>query len=182
MYFKRLALSDKAGWLSVGRKNWVTNRRKKHEDGSNWLQDMKVEAVWRCSTGDGMIDQSRMNYEVEVGIEELVKFIMLLGPQKCAQDRTTIEMFRVDKVDKDSDVTYGAVRMPWPFVDRDYLCERFVERSNRDEFVVVLRSSSKTSTYIAGRLPKLKIVCAGERTLWVTTFGASTRSERRSHT
>ena len=57
-YFDRVVNSavEEAAWMEIKKKDWIMGRRKVKK----WLQKTGARGEWRCSTGDGPIDQVRM--------------------------------------------------------------------------------------------------------------------------
>ncbi|GMH76388.1 hypothetical protein TrLO_g509 [Triparma laevis f. longispina] len=135
-YCKDLARSDaaKAGWLSVEK----THGWSKIEQ---WSQEAGAKVEWRCSTGDGPIDQGRVRFVVDQGIDEVRSNV--LSVKETHKKGAGSFIYVIDK-GEDWRQIYRAVRLTWPWRQRDFV---YTEHERREEgegdVFVCSRSSSE---------------------------------------
>lgn len=135
-YCKDLARSDvaKAGWLSVEK----THGWSKIEQ---WSQEAGAKVEWRCSTGDGPIDQGRVRFVVDQGIDEVRANVLSI--KETHKKGAGSFIYVIDK-GEDWRQIYRAVRLPWPWRQRDFV---YTEHERREEgegdVFVCSRSSSE---------------------------------------
>ncbi|GMI08230.1 hypothetical protein TrVE_jg10446 [Triparma verrucosa] len=132
-HFEQLAMSEpfESGYTKIKLKNvlWVAWAR---ESGA-WLE-------WRNDAGDGQINEGRVKFTVNVGIEELKEWIENVD---CEVRSNAIKHYQIGPTQEDGKrILYTSKKLPFPFRNRDYLTERVSRESQLvpGAHVIVLRS------------------------------------------
>ncbi|GMH85842.1 hypothetical protein TrVE_jg3959 [Triparma verrucosa] len=141
-YFKELAESNeaKAKWMKLEPKHWAG---KKHVvETKVWLEETGAVGEWRCSTGDGHIDQARISYRLNCDVDCLMASVNSIKEVHAASVGTF--MYIIDKgKDKRGDQwsqKYRAIKLPWPMRQRDVVYTEHI-RKDGDDIYVFSRSS-----------------------------------------
>ncbi|GMH87753.1 hypothetical protein TrST_g3113 [Triparma strigata] len=133
-YCKDLARSDaaKAGWLSVEN----THGWSKIEQ---WSEETGAKVEWRCSTGDGPIDQGRVRFKVDQGIDDVRANVLSI---KDTHKKGAGSFIYVIDKGEDWRQIYRAVRLAWPWRQRDFVYTEHMRREEGEGDVFVCSRSS----------------------------------------
>ncbi|GMI20212.1 hypothetical protein TrRE_jg1229 [Triparma retinervis] len=117
-------------------------------NGEVWLEETGAVAEWRCSTGDGPIDQCRVRYELGVGMQDLMTFLQ-------ATDKSRRLLGRNADGTEDMHVTY---ELPFPLSARESVIRRAVE-VRRDKAWIISRTYQGKSARYEVRKGPLRVMC-----------------------
>ncbi|GMH75621.1 hypothetical protein TL16_g06821 [Triparma laevis f. inornata] len=143
-YFKELAESDeaKAGWMKLEAKNWDAKKHtdwdgKKHtEQLKEWLKETGAVGEWRCSTGDGPIDQTRVVYTVKCDLDTIMERVNSIKEDHASSVGNFT--YIINKSSREEEARgeywrqkYRAIKLPWPMRQRDIVYTE--HQKKRDE-------------------------------------------------
>ena len=130
-HFQRVATStnEEAGWLTMTPRDLQPAISSAHD----WLDSTEAVCEWRCSTGDGPIDECRVTFTIDAKIEDVWKYTCH-GQANHDWDRTVVELATL-KDEAHKKTMYYAVKFPFPLSKRDYLWERFVAEKGNEKIV-----------------------------------------------
>ncbi|GMH76479.1 hypothetical protein TrLO_g8185 [Triparma laevis f. longispina] len=123
---------DEAGWQQIH--NVV-----KDSDFKDWVNDYRVSAEWRCSHGNGPIDQVRAKMVIYAEKKKVLEFLLDADTQhEDESDRSIISS------SPDMKRYYVAKKMLFPFYDRDFVMEEWTgdckALGNKNQTMVIARS------------------------------------------
>ncbi|GMI05582.1 hypothetical protein TrVE_jg1080 [Triparma verrucosa] len=124
-YFERLALSEPE---DIGYKKVVT--REVSEERLNFEKETGAFLEWRNSEGNGPIDEGRVTFKVNLPIDLIEEY--LVNPH-FEYRKGVAESFKVGESTEEMRTVYKAVRLSWPFSDRDTLMTEYRAVSNHTE-------------------------------------------------
>jgi hypothetical protein len=123
-YVRELVASDEfsAGWEIMTTKDWGgSGKNKKGVDA--WLEETGAKGEWRCGNGNGPADQCRVCVIVQQKLEDVIEFLTTFSTPTGTTLENALEHTNYDGT---HDI-YHAVRMPWPFAERDFKLRRSVQ-------------------------------------------------------
>ncbi|GMH55479.1 hypothetical protein TL16_g01918 [Triparma laevis f. inornata] len=134
------------------------------KQGKKWLKSTNAEGFWRCSSGNGPIDQLRVSFPLEAEYADVVKHALRDEAMPKFSFKSEIEMAKnAFKPNIDSSVDeYFLTKTPMFWCNRDFMTRRYVQK-NEYSFDVIRKSltSDQESRY---DLPT-KLATRGEFTL-----------------
>ncbi|GMI40345.1 hypothetical protein TrCOL_g12999 [Triparma columacea] len=130
-YFYELVDSTEAtaGWERIDAKYFG-----KHGKGEAWLEENNAAVEWRCSTGNGPIDQCRATFSVNASMEDVLDGIT-----------TTGKFHKVlgENADGTDDMHIIANEFPFPLFARDLVVRRLIERGE-ERCGIITRTQPRT--------------------------------------
>jgi hypothetical protein len=150
---------DEAGWL-------LTQPDLNDDDFKDWVELVEVQVEWRCSSGNGPIDQIRASFVLSVNIREVKEYLL---NEHCHMRHGEAERSILSSYPEKSLKRYYTCRkLMFPFNDRDFMMEEWsgsckregkerswmaVARSYRDE----RRKDEKSSANLRRTRGKLEL-------------------------
>jgi len=155
-HFEQLALSQsfESGFSKIRLKNiiWVA-----------WAKDNGALLEWRNDAGSGPINEGRVKFTVNVGVDELKTWIENID---CEVRDNSLKHYQIGPTQEDGKrILYTAKKLPFPFRNRDYLTERVSRASEMvsGAHVIVLRSIFDEELFKLKKSNKLGFVRATMR-------------------
>ena len=73
-YFHKLIESEieQVAWIEIKKKEWGMSKKK----AKKWLDETGARGEWRSSSGDGPIDQMRVDFEIDVPFKKAVDYAL----------------------------------------------------------------------------------------------------------
>ena len=135
-YFKQLAESDEreAGWKTIEDNEWGLGKKKARQ----WLEETGAVGSWRCANGEGPIDQFRVCFTLETPLDPV--FLYLRGIKSFHPLEVGSFVYVIDK-GEDWRQVYKAVRLPWPWSQRDFVYTELTRREDNRDVLIASRSS-----------------------------------------
>ena len=132
-YNERLMKSDEieAGWEKIKPRHMGKNEL----SGKEWLRKTNSVCEWRCSSGDGPLNEFRVKFEVEAELKEVSESLFSVSQKDRVGATIQQQRFAEKNVD-DYDQVYMAIRMPLIFSNRDFVLERFFDMNRPDGSVM----------------------------------------------
>ncbi|GMH50245.1 hypothetical protein TrLO_g13897, partial [Triparma laevis f. longispina] len=129
--------SDDAAWDEMKPKDWHMGKKQ----GKKWLKSTKAEGFWRCSSGNGPIDQLRVSFPLEAEYADVVKHALKKEAMPKFSFKSEIVMTKnVLKVNEDSSVDeYFMTKTPIFWWNRDFMTRRYIQK-NEYSFDVIRKS------------------------------------------
>ncbi|GMI16763.1 hypothetical protein TrLO_g12393 [Triparma laevis f. longispina] len=159
-YVEKLLKSDEyeAGWSLI-------EPELKDEDYSAWVSFIGAGTQWRCSDGDGPVDQIRATFIVDA---ECKKVCAYLVNKENVQDKDTESGRNILTPYHEKELKgryYVAKKMPFPFYDRDFMFEEWSgECADGEGKMIIARSyiderreSQKSSSNLRRKRAKIAI-------------------------
>ncbi|GMH59843.1 hypothetical protein TL16_g02912 [Triparma laevis f. inornata] len=124
--------AEQAGWKE-------TKKDVQDERFDLWVDDFsKAKVEWRCSYGDGVINEVRAEFEVDGSFED-VKRYLLRPSNKVEGDeaaRNIEEIYETKQLKR-----YNVAKeMPFPYSIRDFLLEEWHDKLDNGQFLIASRS------------------------------------------
>ncbi|GMI17565.1 hypothetical protein TrLO_g3910 [Triparma laevis f. longispina] len=129
--------SDDAGWDEMKPRDWHMGQKQ----GKKWLKSTEAEGFWRCSSGNGPIDQLRVSFPLEAEYADVVKHALKNEAMPKFSFKSEIVMTKnVLMVNEDSSVDeYFMTKTPMFWWNRDFMTRRYIEK-NEYSFDVIRKS------------------------------------------
>ncbi|GMH59300.1 hypothetical protein TL16_g02801 [Triparma laevis f. inornata] len=152
--------SDDAGWDEMKPRDWHMGKKQ----GKKWLKSTNAEGFWRCSSGNGPIDQLRVTFPLEAEYADVVKHALRDEAMPKYSFKSEIVMTKnAFKPNSDSSVDeYFLTKTPMFWWNRDFMTRRYVKK-NEYSFDVIRKSLTPDQEQRYG-LPS-KLATRGEITL-----------------
>jgi len=139
-YAERLLRStvEEACWLEMTNKCWGGGGKgKTRKEVDQWLEETGSVGQWRCSTGDGAVDQFRLCVEIPHTVDEVFEASTSFN-EKFRKPGTDISIV-ADNTDGTIDYTRRQ-KMPWPLCAREFTLRRYAKKRDDGTAVIISRS------------------------------------------
>ena len=155
-YFTKLAEStpETAGWELITPKEWGPTSVKAAE----FLDETGAVGEWRCSTGDGPVNQCRVKFTIDVSYEATKEHLVNPWDEEDENDEMTLEKTVFGRsADGTESIKYRAAKLPWPFYARDFCFQEYIH-DGKDQFTMCSRSCDGEDYFPLKRSTSLKRV------------------------
>jgi hypothetical protein len=130
-YFEAVAAStaQEAGWETMSRADWGVS--------DAWLSENKVVGDWRCSTGNGPVDQCRVTLEVDADMDAVLDW--LESPTDKLGQFLEYSELKTHSDGRGKDI-YMASKVGFPMLSRDVVLRQKTRKGKKGTATILSRS------------------------------------------